>query len=141
MTLAVAKEYPTFLQGQMWIDVKAKLREKRIKPIYADAFIIETNLENCFNVAASTKNVQLEVVERRRKKEAEDEEGFFKSILQQKEQELQVQLLMKKSRQPKSSIKSRREAKARKEQMLKESLCTSQETEFVRGDSAGPSRA
>ena len=66
----------------------------------------------------------MSLLDTRSEQEGIDEEQFFQRILKQKEQKLQVQLLMKKSKQPKSKMKSRKEAKAKQEEMLRQSLQT-----------------
>ena len=124
MALEVAKEYPTFLQGQLWLDVKNQIRQDGLRPIFADSLIIENNLEKSYNLAARTKCKQMSLLDTRSEQEGIDEEQFFQRILKQKEQKLQVQLLMKKSKQPKSKMKSRKEAKAKQEEMLRQSLQT-----------------
>ena len=104
------------------MQVKTSLANDKIRPIRADSLLLETHLEAAYNSACGVKWTQLEIVSNQEERATREEEGFFQRILQQKEQEIQVQRMMKASRQPKESMKSRLEAKARKEEMLKSSL-------------------
>jgi len=124
MTLACAEKYPDFRKGQLWLDVKAELQQERIAPISADAMMMETMLEEAFNTAMMTKCTQKRLLDEKLQQDKASEQAFFNSILLQKEQELQAQLLMKKARMSKTSMKSRLESKQKKAEMLKKSLIT-----------------
>jgi len=123
MTFAVVERYPDFRQGQLWLDVKKELQDECVDPISADALLMESKLEQVFNTAMATKCMQKRLLDSQDEEDAATENGFFSSILLQKEQELQAQLLMKKARMSKTSMKARLEAKQKKAEMLKKSLC------------------
>jgi hypothetical protein len=122
MTFACARQYPEFRKGQQWLDVKGGLKAQEVAPISADFLLIESKVEEAFNIAMHTKCLQKGLLDSKVGADANDEQAFFNSILLQKEQELQQQLLMKKNKTSKSSMKSRLEAKQKKADMLKKSL-------------------
>lgn len=102
--------------------MKTELDTENLRPIQADRLTIEQHLEKAFNIGMTTKCTQSRLYDLEKSALKSKESQFFKSILNQKDQELQVQLLMKKNKQPKGTMKSRLEAKAKKEEMLKQSL-------------------
>lgn len=122
MTFAVVERYPDFRQGQLWLDVKKELQDECVDPISADALLMESKLEQVFNTAMATKCMQKSLLDSKSEEDNATENQFFSSILLQKEQELQAQLLMKKARMSKTSMKARLEAKQKKADMLKKSL-------------------
>lgn len=109
------------MRGRHWLRLKTKLEQASIRPIFPDALLIETKVEESFNVARLALCAQTEVDSRERAKEKQDEDEFFQSILERKEQELQNLVLQKKKRQPQSAMKARMEAKAQKEAILRKS--------------------
>merc|ERR1712028_324045 len=99
-----------------------ELQDECVDPISADALLMESKLEQVFNTAMATKCMQKSLLDSKSEEDNATENQFFSSILLQKERELQAQLLMKKARMSKTSMKARLEAKQKKADMLKKSL-------------------
>ncbi len=112
--MAVAKELPVFRVGDAWLDVKMALHVQSIRPIYADALLMEIQLEHVYLTARNVLSKQQDLYKRRVKNEAKEEATFFASVLYHKEQAIQ---LRKKSSVQTISMKSHFEAKKRKAEM------------------------
>jgi hypothetical protein len=122
MTFACARQYPEFRKGQQWLDVKNELTGQDVTPISADFLLIESKVEEAFNIAMHTKCLQKGLLDSKVSADGNEEQAFFNSILLQKEQELQQKLLMQKNKTSKSSMKTRLDAKQKKSEMMKKSL-------------------
>ncbi|OQS07658.1 hypothetical protein THRCLA_20097, partial [Thraustotheca clavata] len=116
ITLAVAKEFPVFRLGNVWLDVKQALCAKSIRPIYADALLMENRLEDVYSIVQKVRWTQHGIFKRQERDEAKEEDVFFASVKHHKEQELQSH---KKSTMQMSSMKAHLEAKKRKAEMLR----------------------
>ena len=125
MTFATACNYPEFRRGQEWLGVKEELRSDGCNPIAADALLIESKLEQSFDLASATKCQQQLLLGEATQQGRDSEKTFFSSILQQREQELQAQRLMQKaggsSTKPSAAAKKRLEAQKKKAANVKNS--------------------
>ncbi|ETW07604.1 hypothetical protein H310_02080 [Aphanomyces invadans] len=118
MTLAVAKEFPVFRVGEEWLNIKMALHAQNIRPIYADALLIEMKLEHVYSIVAQVRCSQQDIYAREESAKAKEEALFFAGVRHQKEQERQT---TSKKVVAKSSMKAHLEAKKRKADMLRKS--------------------
>ncbi|OQR86153.1 hypothetical protein ACHHYP_10957 [Achlya hypogyna] len=116
ITLAVAKELPVFRIGTVWLDIKLALVAHGIRPIYADALLMEHHLNRVYSIVQHVRWSQHAIFSRQEAVEAKEEDVFFASVKHHKEQELQTR---KKSTTPVSSMKAHLEAKKRKAEMMR----------------------
>jgi len=116
------EQYPTFRVGEIYADIREELAIEKVKAISADSLWVEGQLEEVFNIASAVKCRQGNVKKCADVDTQGGEASFFNNIRQKAEQEFQAHLSVKKSRMPKSSMKARLEAKAKKAEMLKKSL-------------------
>ena len=130
MTFATAQNYPEFRRGQEWLGVKRELRDDGCNPISADALLIESKLEQSFDLASATKCRQQMLLQAATQAGESAEKDFFTGILLQREQELQAQKLMQKagggSTKPSAAAKKRLDAQKKKAAMVKNSSMMSQ---------------
>ncbi|RLN38041.1 hypothetical protein BBJ28_00001096 [Nothophytophthora sp. Chile5] len=109
--LEIAKEYPTFKLGEMWLNVQRALHAEGVRPIYADALYISKQIEHAYNVSVCTKLAQQEVFTRTHQQTAELEDAFFKQILRQKQQEAQAEEFHRANRRHNSTMQLHFDAK------------------------------
>ncbi|RHY16305.1 hypothetical protein DYB25_003149 [Aphanomyces astaci] len=121
-----AKEFPVFLVGEEWLNVKLALYAQNIRPIYADALLMEMKLEHVYSVVTKVRCCQEDIYARKESLKAKDEALFFAGVRHQKEQERQTS---SKKTVSNSSMKSHLEAKKRKADMLRKSTMVDQATD------------
>ncbi|RQM10343.1 hypothetical protein B5M09_009697 [Aphanomyces astaci] len=122
----LAKEFPVFLVGEEWLNVKLALYAQNIRPIYADALLMEMKLEHVYSVVTKVRCCQEDIYARKESLKAKDEALFFAGVRHQKEQERQTS---SKKTVSNSSMKSHLEAKKRKADMLRKSTMVDQATD------------
>ncbi|CAK4303613.1 unnamed protein product [Aphanomyces euteiches] len=116
ITLAVSKEYPVFRIGDAWLDVKMGLHARGIRPIYADALLIEVELDHVYSIVTHVQCNQQEIHGRRMAALSQDELAFFAGVRRQKEQERPATKTVHIS-----SMQAHLEAKKRKAEMTRKS--------------------
>ncbi|GLD94432.1 hypothetical protein PINS_up003043 [Pythium insidiosum] len=109
--LEVAKEYPTFRVGEMWQTVEAALAAEGVRPIYADALHIRSQIEHAYNIAVSTKHAHRELAARDREHQARQEQAFHARILRERQQAEQAEAFHRATRQHSSTMKLHLDAK------------------------------
>ncbi|KAF0692652.1 Aste57867_16291 [Aphanomyces stellatus] len=134
ITMAVAKEFPVFHIGDAWLDVKTALYAQGIRPIYADALLIEMELEHVYSIVTHVRVSQQAIATRQANARAEDEALFFAGVRHQKEQERQA---LSKKNVTMSSMKSHLEAKKRKAEMMRKSSTQTAGDEYSDGGGGG----
>ncbi|KDO33711.1 hypothetical protein SPRG_19321 [Saprolegnia parasitica CBS 223.65] len=80
ITLAVAKEFPVFRLGMVWLDVKLALVAHGIRPIYADALLIERHLHEAYAIVQNVRHTQRAIFARREADEATEEDIFLRAM-------------------------------------------------------------
>ncbi|RHY28817.1 hypothetical protein DYB32_005679 [Aphanomyces invadans] len=113
-----APEFPVFRVGEEWLNIKMALHAQNIRPIYADALLIEMKLEHVYSIVAQVRCSQQDIYAREESAKAKEEALFFAGVRHQKEQERQT---TSKKVVAKSSMKAHLEAKKRKADMLRKS--------------------
>jgi len=110
IVLSLARRYEEFITTRSWQDVKDKILSKGMNPIRADSLLIETALENGFNLANDTRYQQLKYVDVLHKKADNAEKEFYDGIRQQQEQEIQAHLVTRKMVDPRAGAKRKMKA-------------------------------
>ncbi|KAJ0407440.1 hypothetical protein P43SY_004981 [Pythium insidiosum] len=109
--LEVAKEYPTFRVGEMWQNVEAALAAEGVRPIYADALHIRSQIEHAYNIAVDTKHAHRDIAARDRQDQARQEREFHARILREKQQAEQAEAFHRATRHHSSTMKLHLDAK------------------------------
>ena len=122
VSIAVAENYEKFRLSEELLGVKADLAEKNVNAIAADSLLLEGKIEEGFDLAMATKSKQQRILLAVGQESRDSEANFFNGILLQREQELQAQRLMQKSSPSRGNAKKRKEAQAKKDDMVKNSL-------------------
>lgn len=114
-TLIMAKHYVEFRAREAWLDVRAQLNARGVKPIHCDRAELERALRHGMDVALAARDDQAAHARAAEKHAAEAEAAFFAGILLQRDQEVRQLQLKKGSAAPKSFTrrKQARDALAR----------------------------
>jgi hypothetical protein len=110
IVLSIVNKYEDFATSKAWSEVKEKVRLKGMNPIRPDSLLIETKLENGFNLANETRYQQLKYVDVLNRKAEQEEEQFYDSIRNQQEQEIQAHLVTRKMIDPRAGAKRKMKA-------------------------------
>lgn len=114
-TLLMCKFYVQFQAGENWSQVRRELQNEGVKPIAADAILLERKVEECFNTARSVKREQMTLSEESKGEEIKKEDSFFNAIMLQRDQEIRQEQIKRSAKAPKSmqTWKAEKEARAK----------------------------
>ncbi|CAM9752955.1 unnamed protein product [Chrysoparadoxa australica] len=100
MALLVAKHFSDFKEGEAWRSVRALLVAAQVKPIAADAALLEKYIGAADAVAREVQSFQLSCAEAHAAAKQEREKQFLASILFQRDQELRQALIKRNAAVP-----------------------------------------
>ena len=117
--LLMAQYYVAFRAGENWAQVRSQLRNENVKPIAADAILLENKLEEVFNTSRHVKCQQMHLSEESVEDESRKEAAFFDTILLQRDQEIRQEQIKRSALVPKSLQKRKAEKEAKKKMLAK----------------------
>ena len=100
-TLLMCEHYVSFRAGEAWGQVRRELLVEGTKPIAADAFLLESKLEACFNSARAVQRAQARLGNECTDAAQNREQAFFDSVKQQRDQEIRLAQIKRSLTQPK----------------------------------------
>ena len=99
--------------------MRRELRNENVKPVAADAVLLESKLEDAFNTARVVKCKQMHLSEESVEDENRKEAAFFDSIYLQRDQEIRQEQIKRSALVPKSLQKRKAEKEAKKKMLAK----------------------
>jgi len=97
----MCEHYVSFRAGEAWGQVRRELLVEGTKPIAADAFLLESKLEACFNSARAVQMAQAKLGNEYTDAAQGKEQAFFDSVKQQRDQEIRLAQIKRSLTQPK----------------------------------------
>ena len=112
-TLCMVRHYEQFCDGESWAEVRDQLRAAGVKPIAADAKLLELKLGACAATAEATQAEQKVLAGEREDEERNTEAAYLGTILLQRDQEIRQLAIKRNALVPKSLQQKRRAEKAK----------------------------
>ena len=119
-TLAMVKNYEQFVDGEAWADVRDQLRAAGVKPIAADARLLELKIGASTDAAERTRAEQEILAGERAEEERRAESAYLGTILLQRDQEIRQLAIKRNALVPKSLQQKRRAEQAERDKAAAE---------------------
>ncbi|GAX82203.1 hypothetical protein CEUSTIGMA_g9631.t1 [Chlamydomonas eustigma] len=127
--LCLIEKYVKFSQGDLWRKIKSEFEDEGMRPTAADRERLAAGIELCEHLAQAVRDAQHSVLDRHVGSLKDQEKKFFEGMQAQRKLEQDMRFYQKDKSQ--LTLAEIREAKQKKEQMLKNSHNLSHFTEEV----------